>query len=160
MDLIGVSAVQSFDQSAEEIFDAFLDRELIGQWMFGPLLREEVVLHLALDGRVGGAFSFLVKRKDQEIDHVGQYQTIDRPKLLVFSWDIGTYNANSSQVTVEILAGKEGGNDLGCTVTLTHSLPWEWADYADRTRDAWILMLKALKTVKTPMKPAELDRPR
>lgn len=68
---ICVAGIQSFDQPAEEIFAAFLDKELIGQWMFGPLLREEEVLRITLDGRVGGAFSFLVRRKDQEIDHVG-----------------------------------------------------------------------------------------
>ena len=66
----GVSGFQSFDQPAEEMFAAFLDKELIGQWRFGPLLRKEEVLGITLDGR--GAFSFLVRRHDQEIDHVGQ----------------------------------------------------------------------------------------
>ena len=66
----GVSGFQSFDQPAEEIFDAFLEKELIGPWRFGPLLRKEEVLRITLDGR--GAFSFLVRRHDQEIDHVGQ----------------------------------------------------------------------------------------
>ncbi len=148
MNPIDASVIQSFDQTAEEIFDAFLDQELIGQWMFGPLLREETVLHIALESRVGGAFSFLVQRNGEEIDHVGQYVTINRPKRLVFSWDIGTFNANSSQVTLDIQAN----SGLGCTVTLTHSLPAEWADYADRTKNAWNLMLGALKTVKTNQK--------
>ncbi len=67
---IGVAGIQSFDQPAEEIFDAFLEKELIGPWRFGPLLRKEEVLGITLDGR--GAFSFLVRRHDQEIDHVGQ----------------------------------------------------------------------------------------
>ena len=65
-----MAGFQSFDQPAEELFAAFLDKELIGQWMFGPLLRKEEVLGITLDGR--GAFSFLVRRHDQEIDHVGQ----------------------------------------------------------------------------------------
>lgn len=47
----GVSGFQSFDQPAEELFAAFLDKELIGQWMFGPLLRKEEVLGITLDGR-------------------------------------------------------------------------------------------------------------
>ena len=56
--VIGVSVIQSFDQPAEENFDAFLEKELIGPWMFGPLLREEEVFRITLDGRVGDAFSF------------------------------------------------------------------------------------------------------
>ena len=54
--VIGVSGIQSFDQPAEEIFDAFLEKELIGQWRFGPLLRKEEVLRITLDGRGGVLF--------------------------------------------------------------------------------------------------------
>ena len=50
---ISVAGFQSFDQPAEEMFAAFLDKELIGQWMFGPLLRKEEVLGITLDGRGG-----------------------------------------------------------------------------------------------------------
>ena len=57
---IGVAGIQSFDQPAEEIFDAFLEKELIGPWRFGPLLRKEEVLRITLDGR--GAFSFFGHR--------------------------------------------------------------------------------------------------
>ena len=53
---ISVSGFQSFDQPAEEIFDAFLEKELIGQWRFGPLLRKEEVLRITLDGRGGVLF--------------------------------------------------------------------------------------------------------
>ena len=77
----------------------------------------------------------------------------------MYSLDIGAYNADSSRVAVEILAGNEVQSDRGCTVRLTHTLPPEWADYADRTRDAWILMLNALKTGKTKAKAGALERP-
>jgi len=50
----------AFDMSAERVFDAWLDPEMIGRFMFGPALREETVIHLKLDPRVGGAFSFKV----------------------------------------------------------------------------------------------------
>ena len=53
---IGVAGIQSFDQPAEEIFDAFLEKELIGPWRFGPLLRKEEVLRITLDGRGGVLF--------------------------------------------------------------------------------------------------------
>ncbi|MCY2945382.1 MAG: hypothetical protein NT142_12795 [Planctomycetota bacterium] len=53
---ICVAGIQSFDQPAEELFAAFLDKELIGQWMFGPLLRKEEALGITLDGRGGVLF--------------------------------------------------------------------------------------------------------
>lgn len=48
--------------------------------MFGPRLREEEVLRIALDPRLAGSFSFLVRRQGQQIDHVGKYRKIDPPR--------------------------------------------------------------------------------
>lgn len=48
--------------------------------MFGPRLREEEILWIVVDARVGGAFSFLVRRGEMAIDYVGTYQHLERPK--------------------------------------------------------------------------------
>ncbi len=67
-----VRVTRRFTASAERVFDAWLDTALLGMWMFGPPLRDEEVLRLTLEPRVGGSFSFLVRRQGQEIDHVGE----------------------------------------------------------------------------------------
>lgn len=82
---VNMTVSHAFDTSAERVFDAWLDPEMIGRFMFGPALREETIIHLNLDARVGGAFSFKVRRGDQDIDHVGHYREIDRPRRLVFT---------------------------------------------------------------------------
>ena len=82
---IQVQVKRRFDASGERVFDAWLDPQMIGQWMFGPALRQETILRIAVDARVGGSFSFLVRREHQELDHVGQYLEIDRPRRLVFT---------------------------------------------------------------------------
>jgi uncharacterized protein YndB with AHSA1/START domain len=132
-----VSVKRRFDVSPERVFDAWLDPEMIGRWMFGSALREEEVMRIALDARVGGSFSFLVRRQGQDIDHVGKYLEIDPPRRLVFTWGVG--EDDGSRVTVEIVR-----SGAGCELTLTHDMPPQWADYAERTEMGWTRMVNAL----------------
>lgn len=138
---VRVQVTQRFAASAERVFDAWLDPERLGRWMFGRALRDEDVLRLTLDPRVGGRFSFVVRRQGEEIDHVGHYLVLERPRRLVFTWSIAPETGDPSRVAIEIVAqGK------GCELTLTHELHPDWADYAERTRDAWGKMLAVLVT--------------
>lgn len=139
---ISVSVTRRFAASAERVFDAWLDPVLIGQWMFGPRLRDEEVLHLNVDGRVGGSFSFLVRRQGHEIDHIGTYREIDRPKRLVFTWGIAGESTDESQVIITIVPLA-----AGCELTLTHEMDPKWAEYTSRTQAGWAKMLDALIAV-------------
>lgn len=127
----------AFAASPARVFDAWLDPEMIGKWMFGPALRDEEILRLSVDAQQGGCFSFLVRRNGQEIDHVGEYLLIDRPRQLVFTW--GIKGSASSRVIIDIVP-----QGTGCELTLTHELHPDWADYASRTEAAWTKMLEAL----------------
>src|SRR5688572_3482034 len=121
-----VVVTHRFAAAPEQVFDAWLLPEMIGKWMFGPALRDEEIVRITLDPRVGGAFSFLVRRQGQEIDHVGRYLEIDRPRRLAFTWGVaGT--GSDSRVVVEIVPAGDGAQ-----LTLTHALDPAWADYADR----------------------------
>ena len=134
-----VRVTHSFIASAERVFDAWLKPDLVGIWMFGPRLRDEQVIHLKTDPRVGGRFSFLVKRQGTEIDHVGTYREIERPRRLVFTWGIAGASADESIVEVEIVPTSKG-----CNLTLTHRMDPRWTEYADRTKAGWTTMLNAL----------------
>ena len=134
-----VQVDREFDASAERVFDAWLDPDLIGRWMFGPALREEAVLRIAVDPRAGGRFSFLVLRGGEELDHAGEYLVLARPHRLVFTWGVAAIVHGDSRVTIEIT--RRGS---GCALELTHELRPEWAEYADRTRDGWTQMLGCL----------------
>lgn len=136
---ISVRVSHSFSASPERVFDACLDPEMIGKWMFGPALREEEVLRIAVDARVGGSFSFLVRRQGDEIDHVGKYREIARPRRLVFTWGIVGDSEDESLVIIEIVP-----QETGAELTLTHEMDPKWADYASRAEDAWTKMLDAL----------------
>jgi uncharacterized protein YndB with AHSA1/START domain len=112
------------------------------RWMFGPVIRDEEIVRLTVDPRVGGKFSFVVRRQGAEIDHVGEYLEIDRPTRLVFTWGTADNLPETTRVTIEIAP-----RDSGCELTLTHDMDRKWADYAARTEQGWRTMLEALARV-------------
>ena len=91
-----------YPATRERVFDAWLDPALIGQWMFGPKLRDETVVCIEVVARVGGSFSFVVLRQGTEFDHVGEYLDVDRPSRLVFTWGMRENLPETSRVTIEI----------------------------------------------------------
>jgi uncharacterized protein YndB with AHSA1/START domain len=130
--------MRRFRAPPERVFDAWLDPAMLGRWMFGPAVRDEAVVRLAVDGRVGGAFSFVVRRQGQEIDHVGTYLAIERPRRLAFTWGVAPAPPES-RVMVDIVP-----QDGGCALALTHQLQPDWAEAAQRIAASWDRMLDAL----------------
>ena len=137
---IEVRATRYFEASPERVFDAWLVPRTLGQWMFGPRVREENVVRLDVDPRVCGSFSLKVERNGQIVDHVGQYLEIERPRRLAFTWAVkGESDDAPSQIRIDIAASSSG-----CVLTLVHTMDAKWADYAQRAQDAWNTMLDAL----------------
>lgn len=136
---IDVCVTRRFSESPERVFDAWLDPGMIGRWMFGPALRDEEVLRIAVDARVGGSFSFLVRRQGEEIDHTGKYREIARPRRLVFTWGVAGESEDESLVIIDIVP-----LETGCDLALTHQMHPKWAEYASRTEAGWSKMLGAL----------------
>lgn len=136
---IEVVVTRQFAASAERVFDAWLDTAFLERWMFGPAVRDEEMVRLSVDARVGGKFSFLVRRQGTEIDHVGTYLEIDRPRRLVFTWGIGGESVDESRVVIEITPLEHG-----CELTLTHEMGSKWADFKERTQAGWSKMLDLL----------------
>lgn len=137
-------AVQTFKVPPQRVYDAILSTEMIARFMFGPLLREETILHIRNEPHVGGAFSYKVRRGIDEIDHVGRFLELDPPKRIAFTWAIAGESDDSdpSVVTIDITPTPEG-----CSVRLMHEMPPEWADFIDRSRAAWEKMLGVLATL-------------
>ena len=132
-----VQASRRFAHSAERVFDAWLDVGLASQFMFatetGDMVRCEI------DARIGGEFVMTDRRADGDVEHRGKYLEIDRPHRLVFSFGIPAESPDYDIVTIEIRP-VEGG----CELTLTTQMKPEWAEYADKARDAWSRILNAL----------------
>jgi uncharacterized protein YndB with AHSA1/START domain len=134
-----VRVTRSFDASPERVFNGWLDPAVIRHWILAAKMGEEEVLRIAVDARVGGSFSFLIRRRGQELDHVGKYLEIDPPRHLAFTWGVAGHSQDESRVTLDFVPSGEG-----CDVTLTHEMDPKWADYAERVAGSWNKILDEL----------------
>jgi uncharacterized protein YndB with AHSA1/START domain len=127
-----------FEASAERVFDAWLDPTRVGKWLFATKAGE--VARVEIDARVGGSFVIVDRRDGVDVEHVGTYLEIDRPKWLVFTFAVPRYSELSTRVCVEI---EPAG--AGCELTLTHEgvLP----EYGKQTQSGWTMILDALAEV-------------
>ena len=132
---VTVRVSRRFEASAERVFDAWLDPEKASKWLFatstGRMVRAEI------DARVGGTFNFTDRRDGEDVEHVGEYIELDRPRRLVFTFAVPKFSAEWTRVSIDIapLAA-------GCELTLVHEgvLP----DYADRTQGGWTMILDGI----------------
>ncbi|HEX5870315.1 MAG TPA: SRPBCC domain-containing protein [Longimicrobium sp.] len=132
-----VRVTRRFAASAERVFDAFLDPEKAGRFMFatatGHMVRAEV------DPRVGGRYVFVDRRPQGDAEHFGEYLEIDRPRRLVFTFSVDRESADADRVAIDIVP-----LETGCELTLTHEMKPEWAEYAERTEAGWTGMMEGL----------------
>ena len=86
-----VEISRRFDFPMERVFDARLDPVRAGKFLFatptGTMVRAEI------DARVGGAFNFTDRRDGEDVEHVGTYLEIDRPRRLVFTFGVPKYSS-------------------------------------------------------------------
>jgi uncharacterized protein YndB with AHSA1/START domain len=143
---------QQFTVSAECVFDAWLNPTWISHWMAGAGVRDERIVRVGVEPRVGGKFSFVVDRQGVEIDHVGKYLELDRPDLLVFTWGTRDSLPATDRVIVEIVP-----LERGCELTLTHVMGADWGTLVDKAAGSWRKMLGALARALTETKTLTLN---
>ena len=123
-----------FDFPMERVFDAWLDPAKASQFLFktptGKLIRVEI------DARVGGSFN-ITRRDGDDVEHVGTYLEIDRPRRLVFTFGVPKYSDKMTRVAIDLKP-----LPTGCELTLTHEgvLP-EWLESG---REGWGKILDGL----------------
>lgn len=135
-----LTVVRRYPVTPERVFDAWLDPQTAARFLFatetGEMVRNEI------DARVGGGFVFTDRRDGQDVEHVGEYLAIERPHRLVFTFHVkGASEGDFSRVTLSLRPDGDGTE-----LTLTHEMDPKWADYADRTRTGWGMILEGLAT--------------
>lgn len=136
---VKVTLQRSFTAPSEKVFDAWVIPTLLGSWMFGPKVRQEEIIRLNNSPRVGGEFSYVVKRQGETINHVGSFLEIRRPEKLRFSWGVEDRGGANSTVSIELR--EESGKTR---LKLSHQLLPEYAAHADRVKQGWATMCDAL----------------
>jgi uncharacterized protein YndB with AHSA1/START domain len=134
---VSIQVVRRFEAAAERVFDAWLDPDTAGKWLFATESGQMIVVEI--DPRVGGSFNF-TRRDGDDVAHIGEYLEIDRPRRLVFTFCVPSYAKEITRVTIDIKS-----LESSCQLTLTHEgiLP-EWAS---RSESGWGMILNSLARV-------------
>lgn len=136
-----VRVTKKINASVERVFDAWTDPKIIAQWMRGPSKEDEIV-GIKSDAKKGGSFSFRVRRRGKEMNHLGDYVTFDRPKHLEFSWDVDKKSEPPLIVSVHILP-----MGTGSELRLTHDgIP---AEYRAIAQEGWTKIVDAIAAALT-----------
>lgn len=133
-----VRVTRDYDASVEDVFDAWLDPARAKRFLFatdtGEMIRADI------DARVGGKFNLTDRRDGLDIEHVGEYEVIDRPRQIVFRFAVPFYSAEWTTLTVDFAA--HGG---GSSVAIIHqNVP---DDMVERTENGWRTILEGLARV-------------
>jgi uncharacterized protein YndB with AHSA1/START domain len=134
-DEMRVCVKHRFSASAERVFDAWLDPEKAGKFFFATATGQ--IVRVAIDARVGGAFTVVDRRNGEDAEHTGTYLELARPSRIVFGLKVDKYSADVTVVTIDIEPLPDG-----CELTIAHELDPRYADFAQRTREGWANMLE------------------
>ncbi len=146
MNAFEITLVKTIPAPPEFVFDAWLDPDALAKFMT-PMEGMTVPL-VESDPREGGEYLILMKAGDRELPHRGVYKTIDRHKILAFTWN-NPFNETESVVTLHFADDGSGQTEL----TLRHTgLPSK--ESRDNHEAGWTLIGETLATVVTELLPA------
>lgn len=121
----------------EKVFDAWLDPKTARRFLFATPTGEMV--RADIDARVGGRFAFVDRRPEHgDVLHEGEYEVIDRPRRLVFTFAVPQYDPGLTRVALDFAAV-----DGGCEVTLSHEGVLE--EWVQQTVQGWTTILESLE---------------
>lgn len=122
--------------SPDHVFQAWTDAEILKKW-WGP--KDVKCLSARIDLRVGGQYRIANELPDRTVLWIsGEFEVIDRPHLLVYTWIVENTSPNIERVRIrfEPIA-------LGTKVVLTHELIATKA-ISEQHRHGWIGCLDGL----------------
>jgi len=136
---VSVTVERRLAAAPERVFDAWLDPESLGRWLFATT--EGVMERVEVDPRIGGRFLVAERRGEELAEHHGEYVALDRPRRIAFDfWT--SFSEQRTRVTITIEADGEGS-----LLSLRHD--GVWADYEDRTQKGWAMILGNLAKTLT-----------
>jgi uncharacterized protein YndB with AHSA1/START domain len=123
----------------EAVFDAWLNPDQAGRWLFRT--PDGVLERCEIEGRVGGRFRIDERRGGELAEHYGEYVELERPWRLAFDfWT--SFSGERTRVTIDLTPDGEE-----TIVTLTHE--GVWADWNEKTRQGWTMILDGLARALT-----------
>src|SRR3954464_11101975 len=132
--MAAVEGERLIEASPEQVYDSWLDPDHAGRWLFRTA--DGILERCEIDARVGGSFTIVERRGSDLAEHFGEYVQIDRPRRLAFDFWTG-FSDERTRVTGTIAADGDGS-----LLTLRHD--GVWADWQEKTREGWTMILGGL----------------
>jgi uncharacterized protein YndB with AHSA1/START domain len=134
---IKVRVTRRFSASPQRVFEAWLDSETADKWLFATPTGEMVCCQI--DARVSGWFYIVERRNGENVEHIGEYLELVRPRRLVFTLLAEKYSLDFDRVTVDVHP-----IGTGCELRLTHETMPQFAKEVSRD---WIEAFDGLSTM-------------
>ena len=136
---LSVNITKTINAPIEKVFDAWLDPQILSSFM--QPMPGMPAPETEIDASVGGRFLIKMVVGDQIIPHEGSYHEIQRPNLLVFSWE-SPFSGEGSVVTLNFKSLDSNSTELN----LVHV---KFPDEESRSNHegGWTAILELLNTV-------------
>lgn len=131
-----VQVSREFQATAESVFDAWLNPEQAGRFLF--VTPKGVMKKVDIDAKVGGQFCIIETRDGVDAEHIGEYLEMRRPDHLRFSFGGNPFPATYVTLTI-------AKSTNGCTLQLIHE--GVWLDYEASVIQGWTGILENLALV-------------
>ncbi|MEO5894091.1 MAG: SRPBCC family protein [Vicinamibacterales bacterium] len=135
-----VRITHRFAESAERVFNAWLDPATAGKFLFATPTGEMV--RVQIESRRGGRYEIIERRDGGEVAHLGEYLEIERPTRLVFTLSVPRYSAHVDRVTIAISSLPDG-----CLLTFTDQMAPGTEEHLERATNGWATILANLEKI-------------
>lgn len=93
--------VRTFDASPARVFDAWVNLEIAGRWLF---FSDGERVAFSLEAQEGGGWVIAERRDGVEYRASGHYLAVDRPRHLAFTYAMPQFSPNSDTIAVTFAA--------------------------------------------------------
>lgn len=136
---VRITVSRDFPFPPERVFDAWLDPRIAKKFLFATETGEMV--RVEIDASVGGTYTFVDRRDGEDVEHIGEYVEIERPRRLVFTSAVPKYSPEFDRIEVDIVPTASG-----CRLTLTNVMSAQHAaEWGEQTREGWTMILGNLE---------------
>lgn len=105
MSELSLNLVRHINAPVESVFNAWLDPELLAQFM--KPADSVTTSKISLDAKTGGRFNIVMIADGKELPHSGEYLVIAPHSQIVFTWE-SPFSIEGSTVTLDFSETKNG----------------------------------------------------
>lgn len=145
-----LTITKSFEVSADKVFDAWVNPEMLKKWFFTMEHTNKVAKN---EPHIGGKWEIVDHREGKDYRAIGEYLEVNSPSKLVLTFEMPQFSDTVDEITVELKPTDSGSNmTFTQVITVPHEEGWTEKDiekalgeYKTQTEQGWGYMFEGLK---------------